>query len=201
MAFSFFFRDEQPLILAIELMLPLIYGHSRINIWSAGCAMGQEPYTLAILIRERMGPHLFHNVRIYASDIDTEGIFGSIIRTGKYPAKDLERIPEQILSRYFLLDSNDPEYFQISPEIMGAVEFHIHNILSLQPIRNNMHLIVCKNVMLHFQPDERKQVWKMFYESLEKGGLLLHEQTQKIPDEISDQFRQVVQNAQLFQKI
>lgn len=70
MAFTFFFRDAQTLSLAIDHFLPFVQSRQTITIWSAGCAMGQEPYTFAILLRERMGPHLFRNVKIFATDID-----------------------------------------------------------------------------------------------------------------------------------
>jgi chemotaxis protein methyltransferase CheR len=61
-------------------------------------------------------------------------------------------------------------------------------------------LIVCKNVLLHFQPDERIEVIKMFHAALEKGGYFVTEQTQKLPKEVGHLFEPVVSNAQLFRK-
>ena len=96
MAFTFFFRDAQTLNLAIDYFLPFVQSRRTITIWSAGCAMGQEPYTFAILLRERMGPYLFRNVKIYATDIDTYNQYTDnwdrkISRKGPptYPSRDI----------------------------------------------------------------------------------------------------------------
>lgn len=200
MAFTFFFRDAQTLTLAIDHFLPFVQSRRTISVWSAGCAMGQEPYTFAILLRERMGPHLFRNVKVYATDIDTYNQYGKIIESGRYPEKDLQRIPPEIFQQYFTTDPSDPGYVYITDEIRHAIEFRRQDLLSLEPVRTNLHLIICKNVLLHFSPEERIQVWKMFWSSLESGGFMLHEHTQKLPDELIGPFEQIVMNAQIFRK-
>lgn len=200
MAFTFFFRDAQTLNLAIDHFLPFVQSRRSITIWSAGCAMGQEPYTFAILLRERMGPHLFRNVKIYATDIDTYNQYVQIIGTGRYPEKDLQRIPPEIFQAYFRTDPADPGYVYISDEIRNAVEFKKHDLLTFEPIRTGIHMIICKNVLLHFSAEERLKVWNMFYNALEQGGFMLHEHTQKLPDELNGLFDQIVMNAQIFRK-
>ncbi len=200
MAFTFFFRDAQTLNLAIDYFLPFVQSRRTITIWSAGCAMGQEPYTFAILLRERMGPYLFRNVKIYATDIDTYNQYIQIIGTGRYPEKDLQRIPVEIFQTYFRTDPNDPGFVYIVDEIRRAVEFKKHDLLTYEPIKTGIHMIICKNVLLHFSPQERVQVWNMFWNALEQGGFMLHEHTQKLPDEMNGLFEQIVMNAQIFRK-
>ncbi len=200
MAFTFFFRDAQTLNLAIDHFLPFVQSRRTVTIWSAGCAMGQEPYTFAILLRERMGPHLFRNVKIYATDIDTYNQYVQIIGTGRYPEKDLQRIPHENVQAYFRTDPADPGYVSISDEIRNAVEFKKHDLLTFEPIRTGIHMIICKNVLLHFSAEERLKVWNMFYNALEQGGFMLHEHTQKLPDELNGLFDQIVMNAQIFRK-
>ena len=200
MAFTFFFRDAQTLNLAIDHFLPFVQSRRSITVWSAGCAMGQEPYTFAILLRERMGVHLFHNVKIYATDIDTYDQYGPVIKNGRYPTKDLQRIPPEIFSRYFRSDPDDPGHVLISDEIKAAVEFRKHDLLSFESVRSGVHMIICKNVLLHFSPEERIKVWNMFWNSLEYNGFMLHEHTQKIPEEINNRFEQLLMNAQIFRK-
>ncbi|HOJ96044.1 MAG TPA: CheR family methyltransferase [Methanospirillum sp.] len=200
MAFTFFFRDAQTLNLAIDHFLPFVQSRRSITIWSAGCAMGQEPYTFAILLRERMGPYLFRNVKIFATDIDTYNQYVQIIGTGRYPEKDLQRIPPEIFQAYFRTDPQDPGYVYIADEIRNAVEFKKHDLLTFEPIRTGIHMIICKNVLLHFSAEERLQVWKMFWNALEYGGFMLHEHTQKLPEELSGLFDQIVMNAQVFRK-
>ncbi len=200
MAFTFFFRDTQTLKLAIEYFHPYIQSRSTITVWSAGCAQGQEPYTFAILLREMIGPYLFRNTRIYATDLDQYDQYGTIISQGRYPIKDLERIPPDIFARYFTIDPADPQHCFISEEIKNAVEFKKHDLLSFEPIRSGVHLIICKNVLLHFSPEERLKVWDMFWKSLDEGGFMLHEHTQKLPDELDERFEPIVLNAQIFRK-
>ena len=200
MAFTFFFRDTQTLRLAIEHVHPYIQSRSRITIWSAGCAQGQEPYTFAILLREMIGPYLFRNTRIYATDLDQYDQYGRIIAEGRYPVRDLERIPPEIFARYFRPDPQDSDFCIIADEIKAAVEFQKHDLLTGESIRSGVHLIICKNVLLHFSPGERLRVWDMFWQSLEEGGFMLHEHTQKLPDELNGRFEQIVMNAQIFRK-
>jgi chemotaxis protein methyltransferase CheR len=201
MAFTYFFRDFQTLDLIREHVLPVIGSRRHINVWSAGCAMGQEPYTIAIILKENMGTMVFRNVRLLASDIDTCGLFGPIIKEGSYPAKELERIPPEIFRKYFSPDPKNSENCLIAEEIRKRVEFQQHNLLSLQPVRDDMSLIVCKNVLLHFTEEERINVLKMFHQALNSDGFLIVEHTQKMPAALKDHFTQVVPYAQLFRKV
>jgi len=200
MAFTFFFRDTQTLRLAIEQLHPYIQSRSKITIWSAGCAMGQEPYTFAILLREMIGPYLFRNVKIFATDIDQYDQYSRIITEGKYPVKDLERIPEDFYERYFSVHPDEPGFCVISDEIRRVVEFKKHDLLSFEPIRSGVHLIICKNVLLHFSAEERLRIWQMFWDALEEDGFMLHEHTQKLPEELNGKFVQTIINAQIFRK-
>ncbi len=199
MAFTFFFRDTQTLELMAQYALPALKQNRYIRVWDAGCAMGPEPYSIAIIFRENMGHFLFRNVQIHATDID-ESNFQSIIERGVYSEQELGRIPRDIFAKYFQADGV-PGYFQICPEMRQAVRFRHHDLLSLQPIREDFGLIVCKNVLLHFTVEQRIQVIQMFHRALADGGYLVMEQTQKLPSETSSLFRQVTEAAQLHQKI
>ena len=201
MGFTFFFRDFQTLDLIRDHVLPTLRQRRYINIWSAGCSTGQEPYTIAILLRENIGPMLFRNVKLLATDIDENNQYGTIIRNGSYPAKELERIPPEIFKRYFSPDPANPENCVIAEEIQKRVEFHQHNLLSLKPVRDDVSLIVCKNVLLHFTEEERINVLKMYYHALNDSGFLIVEHTQKMPASLQDHFEQVVPYAQLFRKV
>jgi chemotaxis protein methyltransferase CheR len=199
MAFTFFFRDQQTLDLMAEYALPALKQNRYIRIWDAGCAMGPEPYSLAMILREHMGKFLFRNVRIFATDID-ESDFGDIISQAIYPEEQLKRIPPEIFERYFVPDTR-PGYFQLIEEIRTAVQFQRHDLLSLQPVRTDFGLIVCKNVLLHFTQEERIKVIQMYHSALADGGFFLTEQTQKLPPECELLFRSVTNAAQVFQKI
>ncbi len=199
MAFTFFFRDQQALDMVVEHVIPALKTRRYIKIWDAGCAMGPEPYTFAILFRENMGHFLYRNVKIHATDID-ESDFGTTIQRGVYSETELGRIPRDIFDKYFTPDGA-PGYFQISQEIRESVCFERHDLTSLQPVRTDFGLIICKNVLLHFSPEMRVQVIKMFHSALDVGGFFVTEQTQKLPPELDDYFVQVTNKAQLFQKV
>ncbi|WAI02321.1 CheR family methyltransferase [Methanogenium organophilum] len=201
MAFTFFFRDLQTLQTIIDYMLPSFRSRRFINIWSAGCAMGQEPYTIALLLRENMGQMIFRNVKIYASDIDTYETFGKIITEGSYPENELQRMPRDIFAKHFFPDENKPGNYQVSDEIKKRLVFQKHNLLSFEPFRNNFSLIVCKNVLLHFTEEDRSRVIRMFHGSLEEGGFFLTEHTQKMPEDVEHLFEQIVPNAHVYRKI
>ncbi len=200
MAFTYFFRDMQTLDTIKEYALPYLKSRQHIKIWDAGCAMGPEPYSLAIILRENMGNMYFRNVKIIASDIDGSNLFEKIIVEGTYPRGDVERIPAGILSTYFVPNRDNTSY-TILPEIRNSINFIKHDLLTLVPVGKGMGLIVCKNVLLHFTQEQRINVIKMFYEALSEGGFLAMEQTQKLPKELENYFEPVVSNAQLYRKV
>jgi len=199
MAFTYFFRDMQTLEMIRDYVLPALRSSRYINIWDAGCAMGPEPYSLSIVLRENMGKMIFRNVKIHATDIDGSNLFEKIIRDGEYPGEQVRRIPKEIFAKYFS-PNGKPDHFIIADEIRKSVEYQKHDLLTLKPVRNNFGLIVCKNVLLHFKEAERINVIRMFHGALSEGGFLAVEQTQKIPEKLKDLFEPVAANVQLFRK-
>jgi chemotaxis protein methyltransferase CheR len=199
MAFTFFFRDLTVLDLIANHVIPDLSGFSKIRIWDGGCAMGPEPYSLAMIIAEKMGHFAFRNVRIDATDIDEQEVFGKTIEEGTYPEDQVKRIPPDIFSKYFVPAADG--YHRIVDKIRESVHFQRHDLRSLKPIGTGYHLILCKNVLLHLQPEERVEVIKMFHSALAPGGYFATEQTQKIPDKIAHLFSQVSPEGQLFKKL
>jgi chemotaxis protein methyltransferase CheR len=201
MAFTFFFRDMHTLDLIVQHVLPNLKGRMRIDIWDAGCAMGPEPYSLAILLKENMGHFEFQNIRLFATDIDESGHFGETVIKGIYPFDQLQRIPTHLMGGYFKPIQDEKDLFQIHDDVRRCIHFQKHDLLSLTPIRSNLGLIMCKNVLLHFQYPERISVIKMFHSALASGGYFVTEQTQKMPEELSHMFKPIVPNAQIYQKV
>ncbi len=198
MAFTFFFRDLPPLEHAVRHVVPAVAGRSKIKIWDAGAAMGQEPYTLAILLAEAMNQFAFKNLKIYTTDI--EETFGQLIKDGIYPENELQRIPRDLFEKYFKGNCK-AGHFQLDEKIRGTIVHQHHDLLSLQAIGADFCLIVCKNVLLHFQQSQRIEVIKMFHTALSPGGFIVTEHTQKMPQECEHLFEQVVPDAQLFRKV
>jgi chemotaxis protein methyltransferase CheR len=199
MAFTYFFRDYQTLDAIRVHALPHLKTKQYIDIWDAGCASGQEPFSLSMLINESMGYMLFRNVRILATDIDESNQFERIITEGKYSLEQVQRIPEDILEKFFNPDETG-DHFIIREDIRKSVSFLKHDLLTLMPPGKNFGLIVCKNVLLHISEPQRRQVIEMFHDSLAEGGFFVTEQTQKLPAEASHLFEPILSNAQLYRK-
>jgi len=200
LAFTFFFRDQQVLERVVEHLLPSLSGRSHPRVWDAGAAMGQEPYTLAIMLAGRMGHFAFNNLRIDATDVESTGQFAQMIEAALYPRDELSRLPEGILEKYFAPDGK-PGHFRVIDRIRQRVAFQQHDLLSLREIGQGYSLVLCKNVLLHFQPPERIEVLKMFHRSLASGGLFASELTQEMPPELAPLFQRAIPDAQVFRKV
>ena len=199
MAFTYFFRDLQTLEAIRDFVLPDLKTTKYIDIWDAGCAMGQEPYSLSMILNESMGYMYFRNVRILATDIDESDRFEEIIAKAVYPEDLTQRIPKGLFSRYFT-PCDAAGHYQLNEVIRKSVTFKRHDLLTLIPPESGFGLIMCKNVLLHFNDPQRLNVIKMFHKALAGGGYLALEQTQKLPLEAKHLFEPIVSNAQIFKK-
>ncbi len=199
MAFTYFFRDRQTLEVIRDYALPKLRSRRYIHIWDAGCAMGPEPYSLAIILCENMGRMLFRNLTIHATDVDESDQFEKIIRAGEYRQDQVKSVPKEIMQRYFQVN-NDTGNVIIDKNIRDKVKFSRHDLLCLNPIRKDLSLIMCKNVLLHLQPEQRIQVIKMFHSALHEEGFFVTEQTQQLPDEVQNLFEPVVSHVKMYKK-
>jgi chemotaxis protein methyltransferase CheR len=199
MAFTFFFRDQDCLEMAVRSLLLQSAGRRKVRIWDAGCAMGHEPYTLAMLLSENMGTFAFRNLEIHATDYDEPLL--RILQDGTYPYEEVKRVPEAFLLKYFEAMPDQCGKFRVIANLRQILKPRRHDLLSCLPVHNDFSLVVCKNVLLHFQPMERVEVIRMFHKALEPMGLLLMERTQKMPHKALDWFEPVAPDAPLFRKL
>jgi len=183
---------------AVEHVVPTARGRSKIRVWDAGCAMGHEPYTLAMLMAENLGQFAFRNLQIFATDHDEPLL--NTVREGIYALEELQRIPRDLFAKYFEPAGNNGHY-RVIEMIRNSVTASYHDLLSYKPVRDGFSMVICKNVLLHFQYHERIEVLKMFHRAMEPGALLATEHTQKLPPEVAHLFEQVVNDVQLFRRI
>ena len=198
MAFTFFFRDNTVLEAAADLFVAATMGRSRVRVWNPGCAMGPEPYTLLMMLAERMGRFAFENLRVDVTDIDEGGDFGQIIGAGRYPQDQLCRLPPDLFAKYFAPVKDGGDLYEIDRKLRDKLTFRRHDLLSLTPPGEGYAMIVCKNVLLHFTENERVEVLKMFCASLAPEGLLVMEHTQKMPERLKGAFVQATAEAQIY---
>ncbi|HEX6451371.1 MAG TPA: CheR family methyltransferase [Trebonia sp.] len=166
-----FFRDTEAwTYLQREVMPELIAdteGADEIRVWSAGCASGEEAYSLAIAFGEALGvEETAKRVKIYGTDVDDEALRDA--RAGLYPAKSLEPMPGDLRDKYF--DRNGTQ-FVFRPDLRRRVIFGRHDITRDAPI-SRLDLLVCRNTLMYFNVETQSHVIDRFHFALREGAFL-----------------------------
>jgi chemotaxis protein methyltransferase CheR len=175
------FQDHLlPAFLAAGVAPPL-------QIWSAGCATGEEPYSIAMAALEAFRGRFIEPVRILATDIHPE--FLEVARKGVYPQSAVQKAPPLFLMRYFTTLPDGT--VRVNEEVRRLVAFEERNLTGfasapLPPARYSA--IFCRNVMIYFRPDTTRRIVKRFFESLADGGVLFLGHSETLWG-ISDAFR------------
>jgi chemotaxis protein methyltransferase CheR len=169
---SEFFRTPEKFSKLETDVIPELLKHSpKLNIWSAGCSIGAEPYSLAMIMKE-MTPGRQH--RILASDLDIEIL--SKAKQGTYTANELKSISPQRLAKYF--DKVDGKYV-VKDDIKSCIEFKRHNLLK-DSFETGFDLILCRNVVIYFTEEAKDQLYASFFRALKPGGILFVGATEAI---------------------
>ncbi|MBE9125620.1 MULTISPECIES: CheR family methyltransferase [unclassified Coleofasciculus] len=174
---SYFFRDKEQFYLLQSKILPDIIERKQANktirICSAGCSTGEEPYSLAILLKEIL-PNLEQwNLLVLGLDINKEALQKAKI--GTYRAWSFRNVDKLIKQRYFQIIN---DYYHIAPQIKPFVKFQILNLVN-DPFPHpssdlqDFDLILCRNVFIYFEPPAIAQVLDKFYHALQPLGYLL----------------------------
>ncbi|MEA5514822.1 CheR family methyltransferase [Nodularia sp. UHCC 0506] len=166
-----FFRDVLAWEYLAEQVLPKIVAHKnnseQIRIWSAGCASGEEAYTLAMLTAEILGAEEFRQrVKIYATDVDEEAL--NQARQAVYSAKDVQVIPPELKDKYFEITGNNYVFRQ---DLRRSVIFGRHDLLQDAPI-SRLDLLVCRNTMMYFNSETQGRIMARFHFALNDTGYL-----------------------------
>lgn len=174
---TYFFRDKGHFSsLKNEIFPALIYAKAQskvLKIWSAGCSTGEEPYSLAILIRSLLSDFAMWRVTILGSDISLEAIQKA--RTGLYKENSLRDIPLKDRSLYF---SKQGEEWLLDEKYRQMVRFYQGNLVedvfpSVATEFNHVDLIVCRNIFIYFHHAAIDKVVNKFEKTLNPGGVML----------------------------
>ena len=169
---EFYRNPEQWKILDAEVFPKLVQTFGKnLNIWSAACSTGDEPYSLVMALSKHVP---LNNIKIIATDIDKQVL--DTARMGLYNEKSIAAVPTEFKSKYFTKVGNS---YQISDEIKKRVEFKEHNLLK-DPYPSGCHMIVCRNVVIYFTEEAKDEIYKKFNQSLVKGGTLFIGSTEQI---------------------
>jgi two-component system CheB/CheR fusion protein len=166
-----FFRDAPAWEFLSKEIVPEIIAHKDpnafIRLWSAGCASGEEAYSLAMVLAEALGEAEFTNrVKIYATDIDEEALGHA--RRATYTPRELEGVSADLLARYFRQSGTQ---YTFHPELRRAVVFGLHNLLTDAPI-SNLDLLVCRNTLMYFSAESQRRVIALFHFAIQNTGFL-----------------------------
>jgi two-component system, chemotaxis family, CheB/CheR fusion protein len=166
-----FFRDPASWeVLAAEVIPRLIAGkqpHEPIRVWSAGCASGEEAYTLAIVLAEALGLESFRQrVKIYATDADGEALVQA--RQASYSGRDLQPVSPELRRKYFEEVSHR---FVFRPDLRRAVIFGRHDLVQDAPI-SRLDLLVCRNTLMYFNAETQSRIMARFHFALNDIGVI-----------------------------
>jgi chemotaxis protein methyltransferase CheR len=166
-----FLREPAHFDFLREKILPSLVSRGAIDIWSAACSTGEEPYTIAFTAMETMLPADYAKLRILATDISTKALDSA--RRAVYPAERFAEFPPLWMRRFLLRGQGQWKgWYRIKPEVSGRVQFARLNLV--EPFSHNRRfpLIFCRNVMIYFDKPTQERLVNRLAEHLEPGGYL-----------------------------
>ncbi len=181
-----FFRDPEAFAVIESEVVPLIFAHkpagATIRIWVPGCSTGEEAYSIAILLQEKMEA-LKQNfkVQLFATDIDSRAIDHA--RTGVYPASIAADISPERLSRFFSQSSDGTVYY-IQKNIRDMLIFSEQNLIQDPPF-SKLDMISCRNVLIYMNATLQKKLIPLFHYALVPGGLLFLGNSESVGEFVS----------------
>ncbi len=168
-----FMRDRTPFEFFTQKILPELARKKILRFWSAGCANGEEAYSIAIAVLETLPNCVFS---VYATDIDEDSLEKA--REGVYSKEQLKNLSLELREKYF---EKVGEQFRVRDTVKRHVKFRKHDLTSQEPITKYLDAIFCRNVMIYFTEEQKEKVLRDFYEALNPGGYLIIGKSESIP--------------------
>jgi chemotaxis protein methyltransferase CheR len=169
---EFYRNPEQWKILESSVIPDLIRNFGKnLKIWSAACSTGDEPYSLVMALSRHIP---INQIKILATDLDKQVIDKA--KMGLYNDKSIAAVPPDLRKKFF---TQIGPSFKISDEVKARVEFKQHNLLK-DTYPTDYHMIVCRNVLIYFTEEAKTEVFRKFYSSLAKKGVLFIGNTEQI---------------------
>ncbi|MFH1397156.1 MAG: protein-glutamate O-methyltransferase CheR [Candidatus Omnitrophota bacterium] len=197
---SEFFRDSSIWITVKALLENLVRlknknNEKSIKIWSAGCACGEEPYTIAIILKELLNDDLNKfDLDIYGTDIDKEALEAA--EETVYPKASVKNLTPRIAEKYFLAIGGN---YKLRSQIRDMVKLCYLDLTSFDLIEN-VDVIFCRNVFIYFNLRLQKELVTKFHRSLKSGGYIVMGKVETILRDSEELFQEVDAGANIFQK-
>lgn len=180
-------------------IIPILKTYPSLNIWHAGCASGEEVYSLGIILKEE---GLLKKTKIYATDIDEKIL--KIAKEGQYSLSSIKLATSNYQKSGGLNSFSDyysvkNDYAIIKDEIKKKIVFEKHNLVT-DKVFIDANLILCRNVMIYFNKELKSEVMNMFYETLVHGGILGLGSQESLINEYKMKFESISENENIFKK-
>jgi len=165
-----FFRDEAAWDYMRDEIVPAVLaarGREPLRVWTAGCASGEETYSIAMLLAEAVGRDAFRDrVKIYATDVDDEALAQA--RAASYTDKQVEPVPRPLVEKYFAQESGR---FVFDKDLRRSVIFGRHDLIQDAPI-SRVNILICRNVMMYFHTEAQSRLLARFHFALADEGVM-----------------------------
>lgn len=195
------FRDPELMQCIREEVVPLLKTYPSYRVWVAGCATGEEVYSLAILLSEAA---MLGRGSIYATDLNDDML--AVARLGSYPVERVRRLEDAYemsggrgsLSDYYSIAGRSARF---NRDLLPSITWARHNLVTDSSF-NDFHLIICANVLIYFRSSLQERAHRLFYDSLIRGGFLAlgkRESLLHCPDR--DHYEQVREGVSLYRKM
>ncbi|MGD8885371.1 MAG: protein-glutamate O-methyltransferase CheR [Gammaproteobacteria bacterium] len=169
----------------------------RSRFWSAGCSTGEEPYSLAMTLKESPFIQKTGDIKVLATDLDSAVL--DVARQGIYPQEKLKSIPPHKAKRWFIKGNEiNDGYAQVKPELRGLVSFRQLNLMHAWPMKGPFDAIFCRNVLIYFNKTTQRTLVDRFADMMVDNGYLFLGHSESL-FKVSDRFRLVGQT--IYQKI
>jgi len=170
-----FFREIQHFDFLKKELFPYIIEKAEngdrsrtVRIWSAGCSSGEEPYSIAMTIADTFKDYMGWDIKILATDIDTEVLAKAI--NGIYPVQSIDAVPKEYLIRFFTRQDNN---YRVKQGIKSMIVFRKLNLMQpVFPIKRPFDIIFCRNVIIYFDIETKTELMKKFHHYLKDSGYI-----------------------------
>ena len=197
---SKFYRNPEVWRTLEALIVPRLFSarERTVRIWSAGCAGGEEPYTIAMMLKEcalRAEPEQeLARFDIVGSDLDAESL--NFARAGQYSEFSMTDIADDVRQAWFV----PPAFTQVRPEIRDLVRFEQRDLIK-DDFEAGWHLIACRNVVIYLEREMQERLFAKFYEALAPGGVLVLGKVETLFGRTAGLFKPMAARERVFIKI
>lgn len=195
-----FFRDPDAFAVLEAQVIPRLFegkpAGAPVRVWSTGCSTGEEAYSIAILLQERLETlRMSYKVQVFATDIDSRAI--AVARAGIYPGSIADDISPERLARFFTAESDGSAY-RIHKSIRDLLVFSEQDVIKDPPF-SRLDLISCRNLLIYLGPELQKKLISLFHYALLPGGMLFLGSSETA-GEFGDLFAVLERKSKLYQR-